>query len=99
MGILCFVFMIAALRTNIAFVIIFFTLVLAFPLLAAAFWRLAEGDMAMGNRLVVAGGACAFVTCVSGWWIFSALMLASVNFPFGLPVGDLSGVIKGRNPV
>ncbi len=28
-------------------------------------------------------------------WIFLAQMLASVDFPFQLPVGDISHVIKG----
>ena len=97
MGILCFIFMIASIRTNIAFFMIFFTLVLAFPLLAGAFWQLANGQMALGTRLVTAAGACAFVTCVSGWWIFAALVLATVDFPINVPVGDLSSLVKGKD--
>jgi hypothetical protein len=31
-----------------------------------------------------------------GWYIFTALILLSVDFPFVLPLGDLSTVIKGR---
>lgn len=41
------------------------------------------------------GGACLFVTSLAGWWILVALMLAVVDFPLSLPVGDLSSVIKG----
>ena len=32
---------------------------------------------------------------MAGWWIFLAIMLASLDFPFGLPVGDLSVYVKG----
>ena len=44
-----------------------------------------------------AGGAFTFVTSMAGWWIFLAIMLASVDFPIALPVGDLSSVIKGAS--
>jgi len=44
-----------------------------------------------------AGGAFTFVTSLAGWWIFIAIMLASLDFPFSLPVGDLSHIIKGRS--
>ena len=89
--------MICSLRTNIAFFIIFFTLVCAFGFLAGAFWQLANGDMTLGGRLVIAAGAFAFITCLAGWWIFAALMLAAVDFPLVLPVGDLSAMIKGKS--
>ena len=46
---------------------------------------------------VQGGGACLFVTCLAGWWIFIALMLAVVDFPFQLPVGDLSSAIRGKS--
>jgi uncharacterized protein len=34
---------------------------------------------------------------MAGWYIFLAIMLAALDFPFGLPVGDLSTVIKGAS--
>lgn len=40
-GLVCFVFLICSLRTNIAFFLIFFSLVCAFSCLAAAYWNLA----------------------------------------------------------
>jgi hypothetical protein len=55
-----------------------------------------------------AGGACAFGAAMCGWYLFYALMLASVNFPIQLPVGDLSNiyrffrkneVMEGESPV
>lgn len=47
------------------------------------------------GRLVVAGGAFTFVTSLAGWYIFFAIMLASLDFPLQVPVGDLSTLIKG----
>lgn len=32
---------------------------------------------------------------VIGWYILLALMLSTVDFPFNLPVGDLSVLVKG----
>lgn len=43
-----------------------------------------------------ASGACAFVCCAAGWWILFAIVLESVDFPFQLPVGDLSRLVKPR---
>jgi len=104
MGVLCFVYLICSLRTNIAFVIIFFTLVINFGLLSGAYWNNAlyiadpMGNAAKGKlagKLQIAAGAFAFVTCMSGWWILFAIMLAALDFPFQLPVGDLSTMIMG----
>lgn len=85
MAILCFVYMICALRTNVCFFMIFFTLFLAFSLLAASFWEANNGNVTRSHNLQVAGGASAFVTTLFGWWIFIAIMLASLDFPFEIP--------------
>jgi len=53
MGLLCLIYLIAALRTNIVFVVIFATLVPAFGLLAGAYWQLAQGNAEMGGKLVI----------------------------------------------
>ncbi|KAE8442520.1 hypothetical protein EG329_003301 [Mollisiaceae sp. DMI_Dod_QoI] len=104
MGVLCFIYLICSLRTNVAFVIIFFTLVCAFGLLAGAYWQnanaIGNGDASaarLAGRLQIAAGAFAFVTCMAGWWIFFAIMLAALDFPFQIPVGDLSTLIKGAS--
>lgn len=34
---------------------------------------------------------------MAGWWIFFAIMLASLDFPLNLPVGDLSHIVKGAS--
>lgn len=85
MGVVCLIFMICSLRTNIAFFIIFLTLVLAFGLLAGTFWQLAEGNMAVAKACQIAAGAFGFLTTVSGWYIFASILLASVDFPLVLP--------------
>ncbi|TAQ86418.1 hypothetical protein B7494_g5260 [Chlorociboria aeruginascens] len=111
MGLLCLIYFICSLRTNVAFVIIFLALTLAFSLLAATYWKNAEAiaATAQGNantsasllatvgRVQKAAGAFAFVAALAGWWIFFAIMLAALDFPFQVPVGDLSTMIKGAS--
>jgi len=111
MGVLCLVYLVCSLRTNVVFVVIFLTLVLAFGCLAGSYWNnaLAIAATAAGNtaraaakthsasRCQIAAGACTFVTCMAGWWIFFAIMLAALDFPFQIPVGDLSTLIKGAS--
>ncbi|KAF6219670.1 hypothetical protein HO133_004139 [Letharia lupina] len=105
MGLVCFIFLICSLRTNVVFFLIFLSLIGAFGCLAGAYWNLALAYENAANtmaakragRLVVAGGAFTFVTSMAGWWIFFAIMLASLDFPFSIPVGDLSHIIKGAS--
>lgn len=85
MGVLCFIYMICALRTNVVFVCIFLFLVPAFGCLAGAYWQLAKGNASIAQNLLIAAGACCFVVCALGWWIFFAILLASLDFPFQLP--------------
>lgn len=105
MGVLCFIYLICSLRTNVVFVVIFFTLVLTFGLLAGSFFFSSQAyadptapvasTLDYAFRLQIAGGATAFVTSMAGWYIFFAIMLAALDFPFQIPVGDLSTMIKG----
>lgn len=110
MGVLCFIYMICALRTNAIFLAIFILLIPAFSVLAAAFWTMGKGYaiedqksaaaldlMAKANKFLIAGGALTFVVDMLGWWIFAAIMLAALDFPFQIPVGDLSHLIKGAS--
>jgi hypothetical protein len=81
-------YMILALRTNLIFFLIFLTLIPSFWTLAAAFWKLSEdpvGNAVLGNRLIYTSGACSFVTCILGWYLFLSIMMASLDFPFQLP--------------
>ncbi|KAK2779593.1 gpr1 fun34 -class plasma membrane protein [Colletotrichum kahawae] len=100
MGMICLVFLVCSLRTNIVFFVIFLTLVPVFGLITAAYWFLAmdfTGNSAFAAKLLEAAGACAFVTCMAGWWLIFAILLPSVDFPLEIPVGDLSRVIRGRS--
>jgi hypothetical protein len=85
MGILCLIYLICSIRTNLVFFLIFFTLVPAFGLLAGAFFNAAMGKLAIAAKCQEAAGAFTFVTCMCGWYILLAIMLASVDFPFDLP--------------
>ena len=95
MAVLCFVYFIIALRTNIVFVLIFLLLVPAFSCLAAVFFKAAEGITA--TTLQTSAGALTFVVCLLGWYLFIVQLLAAVDFPLNLPVGDLSRFIKGAS--
>ncbi|MCJ1225482.1 hypothetical protein MMC12_002131 [Toensbergia leucococca] len=99
MGMLCLVYFICALRTNIVFLVIFACLFFVFCLLAGVYWTLALGKDwdATAGRLQVAAGAFSFICVMAGWWIFLAQMLACVDFPIQLPVGDISHLIKGAS--
>lgn len=97
MGILCLIYLVCSMRTNLVFFLIFFTLVPAFGLLAGTFIHVAQGNAAIASKCQEAAGAFTFVTCLLGWYIFFAIMLASVDFPFSLPIVDLSGMIKGAS--
>jgi len=95
MGVLCFVYMIVALRTNIVFVLIFATLVASFGCLAEFFFSI--GESSPNITMQHAAGGCTFVTSLLGWYLFIVQLLAAVDFPLNLPVGDLSGFIKGAS--
>jgi succinate-acetate transporter protein len=69
MGILCLIYLICSLRTNIVFFLIFFTLVPAFGLLAGTFLNVAQGNAAVAAKCQEAAGAFAFVTCICGWYM------------------------------
>lgn len=97
MGVLCLVYAVCALRTNVVFLTIFVTLVFVFGFLAAAYWYAAMGDAHRAATYTIVGGAFAFVTSCAGWWIFLALMFEAVDFPIAIPVGDLSTLLKGRS--
>ncbi|KAF2996667.1 hypothetical protein E8E13_004038 [Curvularia kusanoi] len=97
MAILCTVYLICSMRTNLVFFLIFFTLIPAFGLLAGTFLHAAKGNARIASKCQEAAGAFTFVTCLLGWYIFLAIMLASVDFPFSLPIVDLSGMIKGAS--
>lgn len=47
--------------------------------------------------LLQAAGAFNFALCIPIWHIFLMQILEAVDFPFRIPVGDLSSVVPGRS--
>jgi hypothetical protein len=97
MGLLSLIFLLCSLRTNAVFVLVFTGATLGFSLAAGAFWHLAQGNLAAGGKLLVGTGGCFFAASMAGWYLLLAIMLASVDMPFSIPVFDLSTVIKGMS--
>uniref|UniRef100_A0A8H7MYC3 GPR1/FUN34/YaaH-class plasma membrane protein n=1 Tax=Bionectria ochroleuca TaxID=29856 RepID=A0A8H7MYC3_BIOOC len=94
MALLTFMYLICSLRINIIFALIFFFLDTAQLLLTASYWITAKGNTELGEKLQKASGAFIFIYCVLGWYLLFAQLLQSLDFPFSLPVGDLSTKIK-----
>jgi len=93
MGLLSFVYLILSLRTNIVYFMIFLTLLLTFCCLAGGDWQLANGNKDLAGGLQMAGGVFGLISCACGWWIFFAIMLEALDFPFKLP-GKLSATMN-----
>ncbi|KAF4977326.1 hypothetical protein FZEAL_6149 [Fusarium zealandicum] len=99
MAILCTIFAIASIRTNIIFFAIFILLlpcrIRIVGCLSASFFAVANGG-SNAVELQHAGAGLLFAVCLLGWYLFLALILLSVDFPIVLPVGDLSTTIRGH---
>ncbi|KAK9467065.1 GPR1/FUN34/yaaH family-domain-containing protein [Lipomyces arxii] len=89
------ILLICSVRTNIAFLSLFICLEATFLCLTIGYFTLAEGHSQLGQNIVHAGGGCALACGCVGFYIFLVLMLVAVDFPFLLPVGDLSHLMKG----
>lgn len=46
------------------------------------------------GSLVQGAGISYFISVAAGWYILLAQMLAALDFPFSIPVGDISMMIK-----
>lgn len=86
--------MIASLRTNVAFFILFLALDMAFFGIAVAYFKVARGEDP--TTVFKIGGAFGFVSCMSAWYIAASLIFVSTQMPFKLPLGDLSGFLVGK---
>ncbi|GJJ13235.1 hypothetical protein Clacol_007486 [Clathrus columnatus] len=89
---LCALYAIASLRTNVAFTLVFFPLTVAFGLIAAAHFHTGIGELTRAANEFKAAGAFAFITGLAGFWIDISLILKAVDFPIEIPVFDLSGL-------
>lgn len=97
MAVLCLVYVICAIRTNVIFFGILLPLPPAFALLAAANWYAGMGEMAYSQTLQIAAGALTFITDILGWYLFMSLLLASIDAPFQLPGKQPRKVTRRRD--
>jgi len=88
---------IASLRTNIALMIVFLGVILGVWCLAGMYISLARlaqvepsGSMSVAIACSKAGGAWLFISACSGFYLTLVGFIESTDFPFTLPVGDLS---------
>ena len=93
MGLMCLIYLICSLRTNLVFVVIFTGLMMLFAVLTGSYWNAAIGSTALAQQQQFVAGGFGMMATSAGWWIFLAQMLASVDFPVQLPVGDISHLI------
>lgn len=96
MGLLCLIYMVCALRTNICLVTILMFFVLAFGFLSASYFYAAAGHATISGTMTVGGGACAFAASMVAWYLWTSMLFEAVDFPVSLPVGDLSTHFKGK---
>ncbi|CAK1361529.1 Protein alcS [Cercospora beticola] len=97
MAVLCLLYAIAAIRTNICLVAILLCFVVTFPCLTASYFYAADGLVALSNTTRIAGGYFSFIASIIAWYLWFSMVLESVDFPIALPVGDLTKYVKGRS--
>ncbi|KAJ5378364.1 GPR1/FUN34/yaaH family-domain-containing protein [Penicillium cosmopolitanum] len=88
---------IASIRTNVSLFSLFVVFIPAVGCLTASFFAIARGDAVYATKLQHVGAGLLLAASLIGFYIFIALVLASVDFPIAIPLGDLSTVIKGAN--
>ena len=86
---MCLIYLVASLRTDVVHVIIFFTLVVAYGLIAGEEWSTASGHSETAHNLQLASGVFLLICDLAVWYLFIIEILASVDFPFTLPVVSL----------
>ncbi|KAF5026754.1 hypothetical protein F66182_1173 [Fusarium sp. NRRL 66182] len=97
MVILCIVFAVASSRTNFAFFSIFILLIPCLSCLSASFFAVSRGDTGKANTYQHAGAGLLLALSFVGWYIFTSVLLLSVDFPFVLPLGDLSTIVPSHS--
>jgi len=97
-GIMCAVYFLASLRTNVPFAMVFLSLIFAFEFISAAYFHTGQGNLSLAAREFRIAGGFAFVTALMGIWIDVSLLCAAVNMPFRIPLLDLSTLWERRKP-
>ena len=86
-------FLIGSLPLNLVYIGIFFTVQLAFTLVAASYFLKADGNMAAATAVSTAAGAFAFVSGMLGYYTVGNLMCQEA-MRFSFPMGDTSRFFK-----
>ncbi|KAK5939699.1 hypothetical protein PMZ80_008079 [Knufia obscura] len=85
-----FIFLLGSLRTNVPFVIVFFTLVFLFAFFAAGQAAIGAGNLEKAVYYFKIAGGFGFVAVLMGWYLAIITVCASTGVPCPLPVFDLS---------
>ncbi|EKJ73152.1 hypothetical protein FPSE_06765 [Fusarium pseudograminearum CS3096] len=96
MTILCAVYCVASIRTNVALFTILALLVPCFSCLSASFFAVAQGNTSRALQYQHVGAGLLLAVTFIGWYMLTSILLLSVDFPIMLPLGDLSTIIRGR---
>ncbi|KAK0343380.1 hypothetical protein LTR91_025291 [Friedmanniomyces endolithicus] len=96
MGVLLLFFTIASVRLDICHVVLFACFTVCFPCLATSYFYMADGNEATAHTFRIWGGIFSLAGSVILWYLFLGSLLEAVDFPYLLPVGDLSNYVKGR---
>lgn len=86
-------FLIATLPINLVYIGIFFTVELAFGLVAASYFAAADGHLAASIALKKSGGAFGFISGILGYYTLGHLMCQEALF-FSFPLGDTSRLFR-----
>lgn len=71
---------------------------MGFGFAAGAFWHIAEGNVALGLKLVMGAGGCFWGAAMLGWYLTAALLFTIMEMPFPtLPIVDLSEIVKAKS--
>jgi hypothetical protein len=84
--------------SNLVYIGIFFTVDLAFTLVAASYFAAADGHSSAALALQKSGGAFAFVAGMLGYYTLGNLMLQQATF-FSFPMGDTSRFFKKKSEI
>ena len=91
-------FLIGSLPLNLVYIGIFFTVEMAFTLVAASYFLTADGKMAQASAVKISAGAFAFAAGMLGYWTLGNLM-CSESLSFSFPMGDTSRYFRKRSQV
>ncbi|EME38788.1 hypothetical protein DOTSEDRAFT_180689 [Dothistroma septosporum NZE10] len=89
-------FLLGSLPLNLVYIGIFFTVQMAFTLVAAAYFCFADGKMETGKAVQTAGGAFAFASGMLGYYTVANLMCQEA-MRFSFPMGDTSRFFKRKS--